>query len=116
MQIVGIDNPGDRFGGGNDVVGKLKINKTKPTILMYHPPLGLEDANKAGVNLQISGHTHNGQIIPFNLVSKIFYPRVNGLYKYKGTYLYTSPGTGTWGPPMRLGSINEITLVRLVNK
>jgi predicted MPP superfamily phosphohydrolase len=116
IQIVGIDNPDAQFTKNNNVIGRMKINKTKPTVLMFHPPQGLEDANKAGVDLQLSGHTHDGQIMPFNLIVRFFYPRMHGLYNYNGTYLYASPGTGTWGPPMRLGSRNEIALIELVKK
>jgi len=114
LQIVGIDNPGDRFRGGNDIIGKLQIDKKKPSVLMYHPPEGLEQASAAGINLQLSGHTHYGQIIPFNFLVKLFYPRIRGLYELNGTYLYVSTGTGFWGPPMRLGPRSEITLIKLV--
>jgi hypothetical protein len=116
IQIVGIDNPVAEFAKSNAVIEKMQIDKSKPTVLMFHPPQGLSEANKAGVDLQLSGHTHNGQIFPFNFLVKLFYPMVKGLYNVNGTYLYTSPGTGTWGPPMRLGSRNEITVIRLVPK
>jgi hypothetical protein len=115
IQIIGIDNPnqmtGERFN-----ISSIKINKTKPSVLMYHPPSELKEASKAGINLQLSGHTHDGQIWPFNYVVQIFFPRVNGLYNYNGMYLYVSPGTGTWGPPFRLGSRSEITVIKLVRK
>ncbi|MFH0978091.1 MAG: metallophosphoesterase [Candidatus Woesearchaeota archaeon] len=113
IQIVGIDNPGEGFRRNNSEISQIKINKSKAAILMFHPPSGLEDAQAAGISLQLSGHTHNGQIIPFNLLSRLAFPRVQGLYEYKGTYLYTTYGTGTWGPPMRLGSSNEIVLLKL---
>ncbi|BDZ69689.1 hypothetical protein GCM10025861_02060 [Methanobacterium petrolearium] len=73
----------------------------------------MEDANEAGIDLQLSGHTHNGQMIPFNVLVKLMFPYMTGLYEYKGTKLYVSQGTGTWGPPMRLGSRCEITLITL---
>ncbi|MCX6707718.1 MAG: metallophosphoesterase, partial [Candidatus Woesearchaeota archaeon] len=114
VQIIGIDNPPNEFGGKNDVIQSIKFNKSQPSILMYHPPKSLEEAQQAGVNLQLSGHTHDGQIFPFTLLSMIVYPRVHGLYDYIGTYMYVSPGTGTWGPPLRVGSNSEITLINLV--
>lgn len=110
IQIIGIDN------GQNlkDILKTIKINNSKPSILMYHSSTGLKDSSEAGINLQLSGHTHDGQIYPFNLFVMPFYPKMKGLYKYNNTNLYVSPGTGTWGPPFRLGSKNEITLIRLV--
>jgi predicted MPP superfamily phosphohydrolase len=90
------------------------IPATKGTsVLLYHAPSGLEYAQKSGISLQLSGHTHNGQITPFNLLVKLFFPYIKGVYKRGNTYLYVSQGTGTWGPPMRLGSRNEITLFDL---
>ncbi|MBT7903597.1 hypothetical protein HN587_07070 [Candidatus Woesearchaeota archaeon] len=83
---------------------------------MYHQPKGMIEAEKAGINLQLAGHTHNGQIFPFNFVVKAVFPHVRGLYKINNLNLYVSPGTGTWGPPMRLGSSNEITVINLVSK
>ena len=80
---------------------------------MYHAPMSVGDAQAAGVNLQLSGHTHNGQIVPFNFVAKLLFPYISGLYDINGMKLYVSPGTGTWGPYMRLGSHNEITVLRL---
>ena len=71
---------------------------------------GLIDAAAAGVDLMISGHTHNGQIAPFNLVVKRVFEQTVALFHHGQTQLYVSPGTGTWGPVMRLGSRGEVTL------
>ncbi|MCP4830151.1 MAG: metallophosphoesterase, partial [Proteobacteria bacterium] len=79
----------------------------------YHRPWGLGAAAEAGVDLMISGHTHNGQIVPFNLVVKRVFKRSIGLFRQGTTHLYVSPGTGTWGPIMRLGSRGEITLYKV---
>ncbi|MBM4241719.1 MAG: metallophosphoesterase [Euryarchaeota archaeon] len=112
IQIVGVDYSFDRDHLLRVLKG-LRIQKNKPTILMYHFPQGLNVASEAGVNLQLSGHTHAGQIFPFNMLVRLIFPYFKGLYEYNGTYLYVSQGTGTWGPPMRLGSRNEITLIKL---
>ena len=72
-----------------------------------------ETAKKAGVDIQLSGHTHAGQFYPFNLFVKMMFPYLRGLYEKEGSYLYVSQGTGTLGPPMRLGSRCEITLLNL---
>lgn len=114
VQIVGMDNPQNEFSKTDNTLEQIKIDKTKPSILMYHPPSKLEEANKAGINLQLSGHTHHGQIFPFTLMSMIVYPRNKGLFNYNGTYMYVTEGAGTWGPLMRIGTRNEITLIRLV--
>ena len=113
IQIVGMDHPErDRFIGPDFT--KVQINKSKPSILLYHQPKGMKEAQKAGIDLQLSGHTHKGQIFPFNFIVGIFYKYIYGLYKIDNMYLHVSPGTGTWGPPMRFGSKNEIAVMTLV--
>ncbi|MBY0310273.1 metallophosphoesterase [Patescibacteria group bacterium] len=98
----------------DSILGSLSIDGTKPTILMYHTPVEWLSARTRGVGLMLSGHTHNGQIFPFTLLVKLFFRQIKGLYKKDGKYLHVSPGTGTWGPPMRLGSTNQVTLLTLV--
>lgn len=78
-------------------------------VLLYHRPRGFEDAAAAGIDLMLSGHTHNGQILPFNLIVRRVFPRIRGLFRIGESRLYVSPGTGTWGPLLRLGSHSEIT-------
>lgn len=115
IQIVGVDYSFSK-DHLKDVLSRLKIDKYKPSILMYHVPDGLEVANESGIDLQISGHTHKGQMFPFNFLGRLVFPYFNGLYNYKDTQLYVSQGTGTWGPPMRFGSKNEITMIKLKKK
>lgn len=114
IQIVGIDYPEKEGQKDNPVLKEIFLDPARPSILLYHVPAGLSDAAAAGIDLQLSGHTHNGQIFPFNYLARLFYPKVKGLYRIGDMSLYVSPGTGTWGPPMRLGSSNEITLITLV--
>ncbi|MFC1741134.1 metallophosphoesterase [Nanoarchaeota archaeon] len=116
IQVIGIDNPAREMRRTNDEISKIKFDKKRPSVLMFHPPQGLEDASRAGVDLQLSGHTHNGQIFPFNLITRIFYPKISGIYMHNDMYLHVSPGTGTWGPPMRFGSRSEITVLNLVKR
>jgi len=104
LQIVGVDYPEREGQKDNPVLKEIVLDRSKPSILLYHVPAGLEDAEQAGIDLQLSGHTHNGQIVPFNFLAKLFYPKVKGFYRVGKLSLYVSPGTGTWGPPMRLGS------------
>ncbi len=84
------------------------LEKEKPIILLDHQPYHLEEAQKAGVDLQISGHTHHGQLWPFNYITKKIFEVSSG-YKKKGdSHFYVSNGFGTWGPPVRLGNRPEI--------
>jgi len=112
VRIVGIDHSHDKVLVEKQLAG-LKRHSEKFTILMNHSPKGFFIAADAGVNLMLSGHTHSGQIFPFNFFVKRHHEFIKGLYKYKDCYLYVTPGTGTWGPPMRLGSKNQITLLKL---
>ncbi len=86
------------------------------TLLLKHRPL--IDKKAAGLfDLQLSGHAHRGQIFPFNLLTALKYPRQNGLYPLpEGGWLYTSRGTGSWGPPLRILAPPEITLFEIVKQ
>lgn len=112
IRIVGIDDSLDAHHVKRQLAG-LELNDEKFTVLMHHRPEGFFVAANAGVDLMLSGHTHNGQIFPFNYFVKRHHEFIKGLYRYKNCYLYVTPGTGTWGPPMRLGSKNQITLLKL---
>jgi predicted MPP superfamily phosphohydrolase len=86
-------------------------------VLLAHQPRGVEEAAAAGVGLQVSGHTHGGQIFPFTLATALVYPYLHGLYAIRGgdgSQIFVSRGTGYWGPPMRLGSPPEIARLVLV--
>lgn len=82
-------------------------------VLLAHQPNIAKQAHEF-FDLQLSGHTHAGQFFPFNIVIKFVQPFVKGLEKHKGMWLYTNTGTGYWGPTMRLGTISEITHLRLI--
>jgi predicted MPP superfamily phosphohydrolase len=89
------------------------VDKNLPVILMDHQPFRLEDAEKNRVDLQLSGHTHHGQLWPFNFITKKVYD-ISWGYKKKGnTHFYISSGVGTWGPPIRTGNRPEIVNVQL---
>ncbi|KXU83629.1 serine/threonine protein phosphatase [Caballeronia megalochromosomata] len=83
-------------------------------VLLAHQPRSATAAAEAGFTLQLSGHTHGGQFLPWNFFVRLQQPFVAGLVKFNGLWVYTSRGTGYWGPPKRLGAPSEITLVRLV--
>lgn len=109
VQIIGIDDS-EWPGQVRKELACIDIMEKRFVLLLYHRPWGLSAAAEAGVDLMISGHTHNGQIVPFNLVVKRVFKRSIGLFQQGAAHLYVSPGTGTWGPIMRLGSRGEITL------
>jgi predicted MPP superfamily phosphohydrolase len=83
-------------------------------ILLAHQPRSAEAAADAGFGLQLSGHTHGGQFFPWNLFVPLQQPFTAGLHRLRGLWVYTSRGTGYWGPPKRFGAPSEITRLRLV--
>jgi predicted MPP superfamily phosphohydrolase len=83
-------------------------------LLLAHQPRSAPAASKAGFTLQLSGHTHGGQFLPWNFFVRLQQPFVHGLEKLNDLWVYTSRGTGYWGPPMRLAAPSEITHLRLV--
>jgi predicted MPP superfamily phosphohydrolase len=90
-----------------------EVNTSLPVILMDHQPLHLNEAVEQGADLQLSGHTHHGQLWPFNYISQAVYELSWG-YKQKGkTHFFVSCGVGTWGPPMRTGNRPEVVNVKL---
>lgn len=112
VQVIGVDDKDDADQVENEL-SKLEVEQDAFVVLMYHRPRGLEAAAAAGVDLMLSGHTHNGQIIPFNLIVGRVFEHVKGLVRHGATHLYVNQGTGTWGPVMRLGTRAEITLFEL---
>jgi predicted MPP superfamily phosphohydrolase len=87
--------------------------RTLPAIVLDHQPIYLEEAEEAGIALQLSGHTHYGQIWPFNLVIAEIFENPRGLSKRGESHFVVSVGTGTWGPPMRNNARPEILLLRI---
>ncbi|ETX07661.1 MAG: hypothetical protein ETSY2_09950 [Candidatus Entotheonella gemina] len=112
FQMIGIDDADDAAQVGTQL-SQLDLDREAFKILLYHRPAGLEAAAEHGIDLMLTGHTHAGQIMPFNLVVKRVFVHLRGLVTHGPTTLYVSPGTGTWGPVMRLGSRSEITCFEL---
>jgi len=83
------------------------------TIMLAHQPRSAPDVAKAGADLQLSGHTHGGQIFPWSLFVPLIHPVPPGLSRFRGMWVYVSRGSGYWGPPVRLGAPSEITLLTL---
>ncbi len=112
LQIVGIDDADARDKVARELPA-LTADQDRYRILLYHRPDGAEDAERWGAHLMLCGHTHNGQLVPFNLLVRRIFPRILGRYEIGALTLYVSPGTGTWGPVLRLGSRSEIGIITL---
>jgi len=119
ITVAGIDDPtGKYFGSYKGVSEKAllsHLSKKRFVLLLKHLPVVNKEA--LGLfDLQLSGHTHKGQIFPFNLITRLFFPYHTGLIPLShGSQLYVSRGSGTWGPPIRFLSPPEVTIIKLVH-
>jgi predicted MPP superfamily phosphohydrolase len=116
FDLAGVDDYNARGlpGHGPDLPRALDgRDGTRELVLLAHQPRAIHEAAAHGVGLQLSGHTHGGQIWPWGFAVRLQQPYVAGLARHKDTQLYVSRGTGYWGPPMRLGAPAEITRIRL---
>jgi hypothetical protein len=115
LDLVGVhDWQSGAFGHGPDLERALADRPAgRKTVLLAHQPKQIDEAARLGVDLQLSGHTHGGQIFPFNFLVRLQQPYVAGLHAHGDAQVYVSRGTGYWGPPMRLGIPAEITRIEL---
>ena len=116
LDLAGVnDLTGEGFGDGPDVGRALAgRDPSRPVVLLAHQPVQAHDAAAHGVDLQLSGHTHGGQMVPFNLIVRAAQqPVVSGLGEVDGMPVYVTNGAGFWGPPVRVGAPPDITLVEL---
>jgi predicted MPP superfamily phosphohydrolase len=117
FDLAGVDDwTAHQFGNGHGANLPRALEGRDPeraVVLLAHQPKAIAEAEKLGVDLQLSGHTHGGQLFPFNFLVKLQQPFVNGLHAIGATQIYVSNGTGYWGPPMRLGAPAEITRIEL---
>jgi predicted MPP superfamily phosphohydrolase len=118
LVLAGVDDitaVGSDTGHRADHAGALAgADPDLPIVLLAHQPKQISDAVQHGIDLQLSGHTHGGQIWPFHLLVRTDQPVLQGLTRHGGrTQLYTSRGTGFWGPPLRIFAPSEITLLTL---
>lgn len=89
------------------------IDRSKPVFMMDHQPYKLAEVAGSGVDLQVSGHTHHGQMWPFNYITKAIFEISRGYGKIGNTHFYVSSGYGTWGPPIRTNSRSEIIVLEI---
>ena len=119
FDLAGVDDhTGGQFlaGHGADVAKALAgRDPNRECILLAHQPKEVIEAAKLGVGLQISGHTHGGQVFPATLLVRLQQPFTAGLDRLGDTQIYVSRGTGYWGPPMRVAAPAEITLLELTS-
>jgi predicted MPP superfamily phosphohydrolase len=112
--LAGVDDhSAERYGGPPHAVALERAlggrDPDREVVLLAHQPRSFLDAERFGVGLQLSGHTHGGQIWPFGVFVRMSQPFVAGLHRRGDAQIYVSRGTGYWGPPMRLGAPAEIT-------
>ncbi|MFJ7332019.1 metallophosphoesterase [Streptomyces sp. NPDC101116] len=118
FDLAGVnDIAGEDEGQGPDFAKALGDRDTaRACVLLAHQPVQIHDAVEHGVDLQLSGHTHGGQLWPGNLVAAGANPTLAGLDRYGDTQLYVSRGAGAWGPPTRVGAPSDITVIELASK
>jgi predicted MPP superfamily phosphohydrolase len=120
LNIAGVDDiAGKPYGLMKQVSEKAMLSKLPRdqfTLFLKHRPV-MDNEARGLFDLQLSGHTHKGQIFPFSLITKLFFPNQAGLLALeKNTHLYVSRGTGTWGPPIRFLAPPEVTVIDLVHQ
>ncbi|MDX3852268.1 metallophosphoesterase [Streptomyces sp. AK02-01A] len=123
-----VEMPGFDLAGVNDIAGESEgagpdfakalgdRDRTRTSVLLAHQPVVIDDAVHHGVDLQLSGHTHGGQLWPGDLLAELANPTVAGLERYGDTQLYVTRGAGAWGPPVRVGAPSDITVVELASR
>jgi predicted MPP superfamily phosphohydrolase len=104
----------DRAGASDPAQALAGSPPAALRLLLAHQPRSAEAAEAAGFDLQLSGHTHGGQFLPWNFLVRLQQPFTAGLKRWRRMWVYTSRGTGYWGPPKRFGAPSEITLLRLL--
>lgn len=117
FDLAGVDDPAGRtIGRGPDFGAALDgRDSERACVLLAHQPVVVHDSVHYGVDLQLSGHTHGGQLWPGNLLARLANPTVAGLELYGATALYVTRGAGAWGPPVRVAAPSDITVLELAS-
>ena len=128
LENTRVETAGFDLAGVNDIAGESEgqgpdferalgdRDRARASVLLAHQPVVIDDAVAYGVDLQLSGHTHGGQLWPGNYLAELANPTVAGLERYGDTQLYVSRGAGAWGPPVRVGAPSDITVVQLASR
>ncbi|OPY04749.1 MAG: putative metallophosphoesterase [Syntrophorhabdus sp. PtaB.Bin184] len=120
VNVAGVDDDAGHRSSGRNSPGERSLLERLPrhlfTIFLKHRPV-VTSSTEGHFDIQLSGHTHGGQVYPFKYVTRISFPRIAGLYPLNnGSLLYVSRGTGTWGPPIRFLTPPEVTVIEVVRK
>jgi uncharacterized protein len=113
LQVIGVHyrdavNP-DQY---RSTLRGMQLDRERASVLLLHAPVRLPISEEEGISFQLSGHTHGGQIFPWTMIAKRVWRKFNhGLQRFGALQIYTTYGTGTWGPPLRLGTRPEIVLI-----
>ncbi len=117
--IIGIDDPTGISIAGQSRPDFSELGRSVPSdipvIALNHQPVYLQQIAEMGAHIQLSGHTHNGQLRPFDFFTRLMFPYNNGYYNVDGLHLYVSSGTGIWGPPFRIGTVSEIIELQIIS-
>jgi predicted MPP superfamily phosphohydrolase len=103
----------DRHNHRRESLGELldRVDSAKPIIILDHQPYNLAEVDAAGVDIQLSGHTHRGQVWPLSLLTDYIYEQSHGYRKWQNTHIYVSSGLSLWGPPFRIGTNSELAII-----
>ena len=114
LQLIGVFNADSTHAEHfRSVLRRAAIDRNRSSVLLLHAPDRLAVAEEEGISLQLSGHTHGGQFIPWTwITSRIYGPYVHGLQHFRALTIFTTWGAGTWGPPLRVGTNPEIVLIK----
>jgi len=110
LDVVGVDEFSE-----SATKAQAEPFRSRPTLVVSHTPRTFEASCRAGVDIALAGHTHGGQVFPFGILEWLQQGYLAGPYHCGNTQLYVSSGTGYWGPPMRLGTRSEISLIELIS-
>jgi predicted MPP superfamily phosphohydrolase len=117
LDLAGVNDPtgeqSDPAAGPDYAAALGDRDPDRPVVLLAHQPVAVHEAARYGVDLQLSGHTHGGQLVPFNLFVGLEQPVVSGLAAIDGTQVYVTNGAGFWGPPVRVGAPPQVSLIEL---
>ncbi|MFE7566801.1 metallophosphoesterase [Streptomyces sp. NPDC057539] len=118
FDLAGVNDVQGEEGGQGPDFGKAlgDRDRSRAAVLLAHQPVVIDDAVRHGIDLQLSGHTHGGQLWPGNYLAELANPTVAGLERYGDTQLYVSRGAGAWGPPVRVGAPSDIMVVELASR
>lgn len=115
VQVIGRDDRSNRHRESLTAL-VAKTDTASPIIALDHQPYNLDESEKLGIDLQISGHTHRGQVWPLNWLTDRMYAQSYGYRRWSNTHIYVSSGLSLWGPPFRIGTRSELVVIDLKNK